>query len=326
VQSWLTLGKGTSVVMGVSFEPGDVDLVVQQLQGADRAFHNWALFSYAMLYDSTNTAIASQDADQKSQRQEKRKALLPRLRELVQGGSEPSGVPPIPGGDPMLTIRRANERGHADHGWLRTFHTFSFASYHDPDHMGFSSLRVINEDFVQPGEGFGTHPHRDMEILTWVLEGSLEHKDSMGNGSYPAGRAQCMSAGTGITHSEYNPSKGGRHLLQSGSRRTRRRAAALAQKSAGGLKPGGLASSVADGHDGRSPSARTRFPDREDEAPRELSVDLGANRTGWLQVARGSLRANGEALEQGDGAAIQKEKKLSLVTSKGTELLLFDLR
>jgi redox-sensitive bicupin YhaK (pirin superfamily) len=232
----------------------------------------------------------------------------------------------------MLTIRRANERGHADHGWLNTFHTFSFANYHDPDHMGFGPLRVINEDRVQPGEGFGTHPHRDMEILTWVLEGALEHKDSMGNGSViRPGELQYMSAGTGVTHSEYNSSKEEPvHFLQiwieTNEKGARPR---YAQKSfAGGLKPGGLClvaspdgqnGSIAIRQDARLQIART-------DAAREFSVDLGANRATWLQVARGSLRANGEALEQGDGVAIQKEKKLSLVTAKGTELLLFDLR
>ena len=231
----------------------------------------------------------------------------------------------------MLTLRRAQERGHADHGWLRTWHTFSFADYHDPDHMGFSALRVINEDFVAPGQGFGTHPHRDMEILTWVLEGALEHKDSMGNGSaIKPGEMQYMSAGTGVTHSEFNHSKDESvHLLQiwilpdeTGARPR------YGQKSfAGALKPGGLCllaspdgrdGSIAIRQDARVLAART-------PAPREFAIDLGAQRSAWLQVARGGLRVNGEALAQGDGAAIQNEKKLAIATEKDAEFLLFDL-
>jgi redox-sensitive bicupin YhaK (pirin superfamily) len=231
----------------------------------------------------------------------------------------------------MLTIRRANERGHVDHGWLRTWHTFSFADYHDSRHMGFSALRVINEDFVNPAKGFGTHPHRDMEILTWVLEGALEHEDSLGNGSaIRPGEMQYMSAGTGVTHSEFNHSKSEVvHLLQiwiepneTGARPR------YGQKNfSGALKPGGLCllaspeggdGSIAIRQDARVHAART-------SAAKDFALDFGANRSAWLQVARGSLHLNGESLMQGDGAAIEKERKLSIQTEKGAEFLLFDL-
>ncbi len=231
----------------------------------------------------------------------------------------------------MLTIRKAKERGHADHGWLDTWHTFSFANYYDPEHMGFSALRVINEDFVQPARGFGTHPHRDMEILTWVLEGSLEHKDSLGNGSViRPGEMQYMSAGTGVTHSEFNPSKSEKvHLLQiwieTGEPGARPR---YAQKDfAAGLKDGAL--HLLASPDGRDGSIAIRQDARlhvaRADAPRDLAVDLEPTRTAWLQVARGSLRLNGRALEHGDGAAIQGEKQLTIAASKGAEFLLFDL-
>ena len=231
----------------------------------------------------------------------------------------------------MLTIRRAKDRGHADHGWLDTWHTFSFANYYDPDHMGFSALRVINEDFVKPARGFGTHPHRDMEILTWVLEGALEHKDSMGNGSViRPGEMQYMSAGTGVTHSELNPSRSeGVHLLQiwieTGEPGARPR---YAQKDfSAGLKDGAL--HLVASPDGRDGSIAIRQDARlrvaRTESARELSADVEAGRTAWLQVARGSLRLNGQSLEHGDGVAIQSEKTLSISASKGAEFLLFDL-
>jgi quercetin 2,3-dioxygenase len=231
----------------------------------------------------------------------------------------------------VLTIRRANERGHADHGWLRTWHTFSFADYHDPDHMGFSALRVINEDFVESGEGFGTHPHRDMEILTWVLEGALAHKDSMGNGSaIRPGEMQYMSAGTGVTHSEFNHSKDELvHLLQiwilpneAGARPRYAQKSFDAALSSGGLcllvSPDGRDGSIAIRQDARVSAART-------PAPRTFEVELDARRSGWLQVARGGLRVDGEALAQGDGVAIRNARKLSIATEKGAEFLLFDL-
>jgi redox-sensitive bicupin YhaK (pirin superfamily) len=231
----------------------------------------------------------------------------------------------------MRRIRRARERGHADHGWLQSWHSFSFADYRDADHMGFSELRVINEDFVQPGQGFGTHPHRDMEILTWVLDGALEHKDSMGNGSaIRPGEMQYMSAGTGVTHSEFNHSREDVvHLLQiwiiPNERATKPRYDQKDFKDAlasGRLSllasPDGRDGSIAIRQDARVHAARTRVP-------RELSIELGAGRSAWLQIARGAVRLDGEALLQGDGVAVEKEKKLSIRTEAGAEFLLFDL-
>jgi len=231
----------------------------------------------------------------------------------------------------MIELRPAAERGHADHGWLDTRHTFSFASYHDPRHMGFRSLRVINEDRVKPGEGFGTHAHRDMEILTWVLEGALAHKDSMGNGSViRPGDLQRMSAGTGVTHSEFNPSADERvHFLQiwllPGER---------------GLPPGyeqkrfppeerrGEFRLIAarDGRDG----AVTIHQDADlwtsllkpGESVRR-AVDPG--RYAWLHVARGAISLNGKALGAGDGAAMSGEPAVEITASADSEVMLFDL-
>ena len=231
----------------------------------------------------------------------------------------------------MITVRPGSERGHFDHGWLDTYHTFSFASYHDPRHMGFRSLRVINEDRVQPAEGFGTHAHRDMEILTWVLEGALEHKDSMGNGSViRPGDIQRMSAGTGVTHSEFNPSRKELvHLLQIWLLPSQR-----------GLTPSyeekrfetesrrGVLRLIAarDGRDGAvaihqdadlwtallEPTDAVRHP-------------LPAGRHAWLHVARGKVTANGTKLEAGDGAAFSSEPSVEVKATDHAEVLLFDL-
>jgi redox-sensitive bicupin YhaK (pirin superfamily) len=231
----------------------------------------------------------------------------------------------------VRAIRRARDRGHADHGWLQTSHTFSFADYRDPRHMGFSALRVINEDFVQPGMGFGTHPHRDMEILTWVLEGALEHKDSLGNGSrIRPGEVQYMSAGTGVAHSEFNASKTELvHFLQIwilpdelGARPRYGQKSFAKDLASGGLclvaSPDGSGGSIEIRQDARVHAARTA-------AAREFSFELGRRRSAWLQVARGSLRLDGDVLEQGDGAALKKEERLAIRTEAGAEFLLFDL-
>ena len=231
----------------------------------------------------------------------------------------------------MITVRPAAERGHADHGWLDTRHTFSFASYHDPGHMGFRSVRVINEDRVQPAQGFGTHAHRDMEILTWVLEGALEHKDSMGNGSViRPGDLQRMSAGTGVTHSEFNPSReAGVHFLQIWLLPRER-----------GLPPGyeqkrfpqesrrGRLRLIAAG-DGRE-GAVTIHQDADVwtallQPGESLSHRLAPGRYAWVHVARGAVSLNGSTLGAGDGAAVSDEAALEINGAARAEVLLFDL-
>ena len=231
----------------------------------------------------------------------------------------------------MISVRPAAERGHADHGWLDTRHTFSFASYHDPRYMGFRSLRVINEDRVKPAEGFGTHAHRDMEILTWVLEGALEHKDSMGNGSViRPGDLQRMSAGTGVTHSEFNPSREAPvHFLQIWLLPRER-----------GLPPGyeqkrfpqearrGRLRLIAAG-DGRE-GAVTIHQDAEVwtallEPGESVRHRLAPGRYAWVHVARGALSLNGSTLGAGDGAAVSDESALEITSAAGAEVLLFDL-
>jgi redox-sensitive bicupin YhaK (pirin superfamily) len=231
----------------------------------------------------------------------------------------------------MISVRPAAERGHADHGWLDTRHTFSFASYHDPRHMGFRSLRVINEDRVKPGQGFGTHAHRDMEILTWVLEGELGHKDSMGNGSViRPGDLQRMSAGTGVTHSEFNPSpEEGVHFLQIWLvPRERGLPPGYEQKSfPPGERRGRLRLIAArDGRDG----AVTIHQDADLwtallEPGESVRHALAPERHAWVHVARGSVILNGEALGAGDGAAVSDETALEIAATADAEVLAFDL-
>ena len=231
----------------------------------------------------------------------------------------------------MLTIRRAEDRGHAEHGWLESWHTFAFADYFHPAHLGFGPLRVINEDFVQPGQGFGTHPHRDMEILTWVLDGALEHRDSMGSGSViRPGEMQYMSAGTGVTHSEFNASKKELvHLLQiwilpkvAGA------APRYGQKSfAAAMTQGGLVTVASS--DGEAGSIAIRQDARvlvgRAEEDRGHLHELAPGRRAWIHVARGKLAVNDTALKAGDGLAAEGERELSIQVAKGGELLLFDL-
>jgi hypothetical protein len=230
-----------------------------------------------------------------------------------------------------LKIRRAEERGHADHGWLNSRHSFSFANYYDPAHVGFRSLRVINDDRVAPGAGFGTHPHRDMEIFSYALEGTLEHKDSMGNGrQLKSGQIQLISAGRGITHSEFNPSDDeALHFLQ-----------IWIQPRERGLTPGytewhprpehaDAAKVLVISPDGRDGSAtihqdadiyRIRLR-RGETVTHELKPGRGA----WLHIADGALALNGVSLTTGDGASIEEPGTLRLTASGETEALLFDL-
>jgi quercetin 2,3-dioxygenase len=231
----------------------------------------------------------------------------------------------------MITVRKSAERGHAVHGWLDSRHTFSFAGYQDPQHMGFGPLRVINEDRVEPGKGFAAHSHRDMEIVSYVLEGALEHRDSIGNGSViQPGDVQMMRAGTGVTHSEYNHSKqewvhflqiwilpdrtglppayGQRHFSEAERRNTLRLVASS---------------------DGRNDSLQIQ----QDaslyasilEAGTTVRHELAPGRRAWVQMIRGRVDVAGTPLDGGDGAAIDGESSLAIRAEQGSELLLFDL-
>ena len=231
----------------------------------------------------------------------------------------------------MIDIRKSNDRGHADHGWLNTRFTFSFADYYDPKHEEFRTLRVMNDDRVAGGGGFPTHPHRDMEIVTYVLEGALAHKDSMGNGSViKAGDVQYMSAGTGVAHSEFNNSdKESVHLYQIWMFPDRKgHKPAYDQKHFSADDKRGRLRLVAS-PDGRDDSIRIRQDNELFAAvlgPGEtVKHELKPERFAYVQVAKGSLILNGKALETGDGAAISAEKSLELTGVKDAEVLLFDL-
>ena len=232
----------------------------------------------------------------------------------------------------MITLRKANERGHANHGWLDSHHTFSFANYYDPAHMGFGNLRVINDDRVAPGQGFGTHPHRDMEIISYVLEGALAHKDSMGNGSVmKPGDVQRMSAGTGVAHSEFNASKADPvHFLQ-----------IWILPDAQGHEPGYEQKFFSDADkrgrlrlvvsaDGREGSVSVNqdvdlyagLIDGDESA----TFELREGREAWVQVARGRLEVNGQVIEVGDGLSTTDPGTLNFSAGEDAEVLVFDLR
>jgi redox-sensitive bicupin YhaK (pirin superfamily) len=231
----------------------------------------------------------------------------------------------------MLTIRRSEDRGHIDHGWLNARHSFSFGNYHDPDHMGFRVLRVINEDVIAAGMGFGTHPHRDMEILTYVIEGALQHKDDMGNGSViRPGDIQWMSAGTGIRHSEFNPSPDDpTHLLQIWilpDREGRRPGYAEKNFSTDARRDQLCLVASGDGADGSINWGQdARLFTTILSAGKDAALDLAAGRHAWIQVVRGALDINGENLGSGDGAAVSDESRIEIKAGEESEFLVFDL-
>ena len=231
----------------------------------------------------------------------------------------------------MIQVRKAAERGHFDHGWLDTYHTFSFGDYYDPAHMGFRSLRVINDDRVQPGQGFGMHGHRDMEIVTYVLDGALAHKDSMGNGSIiRAGELQRMTAGTGVRHSEFNPSdKEWVHLYQiwllperKGLKPSYEELAVGEEEKRGRFRlvasPDGAAGSLTIHQDARLYLA-SLLPGQA------LPTRSSRGRAAWLQVLRGSVNVLGNDLAAGDGVAVTDENAISVQAAVPSEVLLFDL-
>jgi redox-sensitive bicupin YhaK (pirin superfamily) len=233
--------------------------------------------------------------------------------------------------DFMINIRKSEQRGYANHGWLESRHTFSFANYYDPKYMGFSVLRVINEDNVAPGAGFPTHGHRNMEIVSYILEGGLEHRDSMGNGSviHP-GEIQRMSAGTGVTHSEYNASdsESVRFLqiwifpdqrgIRPGYEQKRFTDDQVKSKLCLIASPDGYNGSILIHQD---VSIYVTQLGRNKSVTHPLSVQ----RRGWLQVARGAIDVNNEKLAAGDGAAVENEENLTISAIDDTEILLFDL-
>jgi redox-sensitive bicupin YhaK (pirin superfamily) len=231
----------------------------------------------------------------------------------------------------MITPRRSSERGYADHGWLKSFHSFSFAGYHDPEHMGFGNLRVINEDRIAAGQGFGTHGHRDMEIISYVLSGELAHKDSMGNvKGIPPGDVQRMSAGTGVQHSEFNHADGQTtHFLQ-----------IWIEPNVTGIPPSYEQKSFADsdkrGHlrlvasgDGAQGSvtvhADAKLYAGLFDGAEAADLPLDARRKTYVYLVRGELRVNGELLHSGDAAMLEDESRLQLSGGKAAEVLVFDL-
>lgn len=231
----------------------------------------------------------------------------------------------------MMTVRPSGERGYADHGWLKSFHSFSFAGYHDPEHMGFGNLRVINEDRIAAGRGFGTHSHRDMEIISYVLSGELAHKDSMGNVlSIPPGDVQRMSAGSGVQHSEFNHAQGqATHLLQIWIEPNARGIApSYEQKTFPDAEKRGVLRLLAS-NDGAQGSvlihADARLYAGLLDGAQTVTLALDPARKTYVHLVRGQLEVNGQMLHTGDALALQSENQLQLAHGKAAEVLVFDL-
>jgi quercetin 2,3-dioxygenase len=230
----------------------------------------------------------------------------------------------------MIELRKSEERGHANHGWLDSYHSFSFADYYDPQNMGFGPLRVINEDYIEAGSGFGTHGHRDMEIVTYVLDGELAHKDSMGNGSViRPGDVQRMSAGTGVMHSEFNHAGGETHLLQ-----------IWIEPNVRGIEPG-YEEKHFDATDKRGRLRLIASPDAREgsvlihqdanvyaglfDGEESASLPIAAGRHVYVHIARGSVVVNGESLKAGDALKAHGEIEIDIAQGQQAEVLLFDL-
>ena len=230
----------------------------------------------------------------------------------------------------MINIRKSNERGHASHGWLDSYHTFSFADYYDPRWDGYRSLRVINDDLVLPGMGFGTHPHRDMEIISYVLSGALQHKDSMGNGSViHAGEFQYMAAGTGVQHSEFNPSKTEPlRLLQIWIKPDAKSVKPRYAEKSFTAAPTGRFSLVASKAGRDSSIAIHQDADLwigKFDAGQAVAQPIAKERFAWLHVAEGEIVLNDQTLSGGDAAAVNHESNLQVSANKPSQVLLFDL-
>lgn len=228
----------------------------------------------------------------------------------------------------MLKIRKSNERGYAEHGWLKSFHTFSFANYYDENHMNFGDLRVINEDYIAANTGFGKHPHKDMEIITYVISGALKHEDSMGNSSIILpGEVQTMSAGTGVFHSEFSASSEETHLLQIWILPDKKQIApTYGQKSLAKNQDFALAVSQSGREESIAINQDAEIYVAKFAAKTKKVFAIKQGRKIWIQLISGQIEVNGQTLENGDAAALENEKSAEIIATKEAHFLLFDLQ